>query len=324
LNPELSPKAIREIREGTCNPLGAPQVTTDLSENIILTSLDDLHNWARLSSLWPLLYGTACCFIEFAALIGSRFDFDRFGLVPRSSPRQADLLIVAGTVTMKMAPALVRLDEQMPEPKYVIAMGACTITGGMFSADSTTAVRGVDKLIPVDLYLPGCPPRPEAIFDAVIKLRKKVGNESILERTKTEQTHRYITTDHEMNLVFSENTGEYLNKTSANVIPPSKKEKITVEKDEIDLKMKDYEDAISQSSKQIDIKRLTEVVSTDLLKEKLIIWLEENSEVKEKTTKTSKATKTTNTSKAAKTATKTTKTIGTTGTTKTRNKKEKK
>jgi NAD(P)H-quinone oxidoreductase subunit K len=173
------------------------------------------------------LYGTACCFIEFAALIGSRFDFDRFGLVPRSSPRQADLLIVAGTVTMKMAPALVRLYEQMPEPKYVIAMGACTITGGMFSADSTTAVRGVDKLIPVDLYLPGCPPRPEAIFDAVIKLRKKVGNESILERKKTEQTHRYITSDHDMNLVFSENTGEYLNKTSANVIPSSKKEKIT-------------------------------------------------------------------------------------------------
>ncbi|MBO8227593.1 NADH-quinone oxidoreductase subunit B [Prochlorococcus marinus XMU1414] len=227
MNPQLSPKAIREIREGTCSPLGAPQVTTDLSENIILTSLDDLHNWARLSSLWPLLYGTACCFIEFAALIGSRFDFDRFGLVPRSSPRQADLLIVAGTVTMKMAPALVRLYEQMPEPKYVIAMGACTITGGMFSADSTTAVRGVDKLIPVDLYLPGCPPRPEAIFDAVIKLRKKVGNESILERTKTEQTHRYITSEHKMNLVFSENTGEYLNKTSADVIPPSKKEKIT-------------------------------------------------------------------------------------------------
>ena len=115
----------------------------------------------------------------------------------------------------------------MPEPKYVIAMGACTITGGMFSADSTTAVRGVDKLIPVDLYLPGCPPRPEAIFDAVIKLRKKVGNESILERTKTEQTHRYFTLDHQMNIVFSENTGEYLNKTSTNVIPSSKKEKIT-------------------------------------------------------------------------------------------------
>ena len=226
MNNSLSPKAIRDLREETCNPLGAPQVTTDLSENIIMTSLDDLHNWARLSSLWPLLYGTACCFIEFAALIGSRFDFDRFGLVPRSSPRQADLLIVAGTVTMKMAPALVRLYEQMPEPKYVIAMGACTITGGMFSADSTTAVRGVDKLIPVDLYLPGCPPRPEAIFDAVIKLRKKVGNESILERNKAEQTHRYLTIEHDMTLVFSENTGEYLNKKSQKSIEASNLDQI--------------------------------------------------------------------------------------------------
>ena len=226
MNNSLSPKAIREIREGTCNPLGAPQVTTDLSENIILTSLDDLHNWARLSSLWPLLYGTACCFIEFAALIGSRFDFDRFGLVPRSSPRQADLLIVAGTVTMKMAPALVRLYEQMPEPKYVIAMGACTITGGMFSSDSTTAVRGVDKLIPVDLYLPGCPPRPEAIFDAVIKLRKKVSNESVFERNRSEQTHRYFTIEHNMNLVFSENTGEYLKKQTEKALDSSKNKEV--------------------------------------------------------------------------------------------------
>ena len=226
MNNSLSPKAIREIREGTCNPLGAPQVTTDLSENIILTSLDDLHNWARLSSLWPLLYGTACCFIEFAALIGSRFDFDRFGLVPRSSPRQADLLIVAGTVTMKMAPALVRLYEQMPEPKYVIAMGACTITGGMFSSDSTTAVRGVDKLIPVDLYLPGCHPRPEAIFDAVIKLIKKVSNESVFERNKSEQTHRYFTIEHNMNLVFSENTGEYLKKQTEKSLDSSKSKQV--------------------------------------------------------------------------------------------------
>ncbi len=209
-----SNEAIREIRSATCGPVAAPNVTNDLSENIILTSLDDLHNWARLSSLWPLLYGTACCFIEFAALIGSRFDFDRFGLVPRSSPRQADLLIVAGTVTMKMAPALVRLYEQMPDPKYVIAMGACTITGGMFSADSTTAVRGVDKLIPVDLYLPGCPPRPEAIFDAVIKLRKKVGTEAIQERDKVAQVHRYFTIPHNMKRIEPLVTGAYLNAES--------------------------------------------------------------------------------------------------------------
>ncbi len=207
--------AVRDLRAASCGPVagaaeGAPTVTSDLSENVILTSLDDLHNWARLSSLWPLLYGTACCFIEFAALIGSRFDFDRFGLVPRSSPRQADLLIVAGTVTMKMAPALVRLYEQMPEPKYVIAMGACTITGGMFSADSTTAVRGVDKLIPVDLYLPGCPPRPEAIFDAVIKLRKKVANESVADRRQLQQTHRYCTVQHSMQRIDPAVTGAYL------------------------------------------------------------------------------------------------------------------
>ena len=226
LNPlkKSSPSAesVRDLREASCGPVGAPSVTNDLSENIILTSLEDLHNWARLSSLWPLLYGTACCFIEFAALIGSRFDFDRFGLVPRSSPRQADLLIVAGTVTMKMAPALVRLYEQMPDPKYVIAMGACTITGGMFSADSTTAVRGVDKLIPVDLYLPGCPPRPEAIFDAVIKLRKKVANESITERSKITQTHRYLTIPHKMRRVESKVNGQYLNaKTQLIALNPS-------------------------------------------------------------------------------------------------------
>lgn len=193
------------------NPVARTQVTQDLSENVILTTVDDLHNWARLSSLWPLLYGTACCFIEFAALIGSRFDFDRFGLVPRSSPRQADLIITAGTITMKMAPALVRLYEEMPEPKYVIAMGACTITGGMFSSDSTTAVRGVDKLIPVDVYIPGCPPRPEAIFDAIVKLRKKVANESLQERSLLrEQTHRYYSTTHNMKPTEPILTGKYL------------------------------------------------------------------------------------------------------------------
>jgi NAD(P)H-quinone oxidoreductase subunit K len=192
------------------NPVGRPTVTQELSENVILTTVDDLYNWARLSSLWPLLYGTACCFIEFAALLGSRFDFDRFGLIPRSSPRQADLIITAGTITMKMAPALVRLYEQMPDPKYVIAMGACTITGGMFSMDSPTAVRGVDKLIPVDVYLPGCPPRPEAIFDAIIKLRKKIANDSLQERGMFGQTHRYYSVPHQMRAVSPILTGQYL------------------------------------------------------------------------------------------------------------------
>ncbi len=204
-------------REKILNPINRTQVTQDLSENIILTTVDDLYNWARLSSLWPLMYGTACCFIEFAALIGSRFDFDRFGLVPRCSPRQADLIITAGTITMKMAPALVRLYEEMPEPKYVIAMGACTITGGMFSSDSTTAVRGVDKLIPVDLYIPGCPPRPEAIIDAIVKLRKKVANESI--QTRPEQTHRYYSTPHKMKKVSPILTGKYLRDENRSVPP---------------------------------------------------------------------------------------------------------
>jgi len=198
-------------KEKILNPASRTGVTQDLSENVILTTVDDLYNWSRLSSLWPMMYGTACCFIEFAALIGSRFDFDRFGLLPRSSPRQADLIITSGTITMKMAPALVRLYEEMPAPKYVIAMGACTITGGMFSVDSPTAVRGVDKLIPVDAYIPGCPPRPEAIIDAIVKLRKKIANESIQERAGSiEQTHRYYSTTHNMKVVQPIHDGQYL------------------------------------------------------------------------------------------------------------------
>ena len=183
------------------SPAGPPSVTQQLSENVILTTVDDLYNWARLSSLWPLLYGTACCFIEFAAMIGSRFDFDRFGLIPRASPRQADLIILAGTLNMKMAQPTLRLYEQMPEPKYVIAMGACMITGGMFSADSYTAIRGADKILPIDVYIPGCPPRPEAIMDGIIKLRKKISNQSIQERGRIRQTHRYYSTTHNMKRV---------------------------------------------------------------------------------------------------------------------------
>ena len=216
MNPSSTPDA--ELQQ-LLNPIGRPEVTKELSENVILTTVDDLYNWARLSSLWPLLYGTACCFIEFAALIGSRFDFDRFGLLPRCSPRQADLIITAGTVTMKMAPALVRLYEQMPDPKYVIAMGACTITGGMFSMDSPSAVRGVDKLIPVDVYIPGCPPRPEAIIDAIVKLRKKISNESLVERGEAAQTHRYYTVNHNMKPVPLIHDGRYL-QLEARQAPP--------------------------------------------------------------------------------------------------------
>jgi NAD(P)H-quinone oxidoreductase subunit K len=192
------------------NPISLPEIPQQLSENIILASVNDLYNWARLSSIYPLMFGTACCFIEFAAMIGSRFDMDRFGVFPRMSPRQADLIITAGTITMKMAPALVRLYEQMPEPKYVMAMGACTITGGMFSADSPTAVRGVDKLIPVDVYIPGCPPRPESILNAIVKLRKKMANENLEERGNSRQSHRYYSIAHRMKPVPPILTGQYL------------------------------------------------------------------------------------------------------------------
>nr|YP_010888729.1 NADH-plastoquinone oxidoreductase subunit K [Pedicularis lyrata]WJJ68505.1 NADH-plastoquinone oxidoreductase subunit K [Pedicularis lyrata] len=177
--------------------------------SVISTTLNDLSNWSRLSSLWSLLYGTSCCFIEFASLIGSRFDFDRYGLVPRSSPRQADLILTAGTVTMKMAPSSVRLYEQMPEPKYVIAMGACTITGGMFSTDSYSTVRGVDKLIPVDVYLPGCPPKPEAVIDAITKLRKKISREIYEDRIRSQQANRCFTTNHKFRAGRSMNNGNY-------------------------------------------------------------------------------------------------------------------
>ncbi|ARV58546.1 NADH dehydrogenase [Nostocales cyanobacterium HT-58-2] len=192
------------------NPIERPAVTQQLSENFILTTLDDLYNWAKMSSLYPMMFGTACCFMEFMAAYASRFDMERYGMIPRATPRQADLMITAGTITMKYAPNLVRLYEQMPEPKYVIAMGACTITGGMFSVDSPTTVRGVDKLIPVDVYIPGCPPRPEAVIDAIIKLRKKIANQSIQELPQLQQTHRYCSITHKMKVVPPIHNGKYL------------------------------------------------------------------------------------------------------------------
>nr|QGQ56157.1 NADH-plastoquinone oxidoreductase subunit K [Monimopetalum chinense] len=193
------------------NSIEFPLLDRTTQNSVISTTSNDLSNWSRLSSLWPLLYGTSCCFIEFASLIGSRFDFDRYGLVPRSSPRQADLILTAGTVTMKMAPSLVRLYEQMPEPKYVIAMGACTITGGMFSTESYSTVRGVDKLIPVDVYLPGCPPKPEAVIDAITKLRKKISREIYEDQIqiRAQQENRCFTTNHRFRVGRSTHTGNY-------------------------------------------------------------------------------------------------------------------
>lgn len=158
---------------------------------IIFTAVDFLYNWARSNSVWPLTFATSCCGIEMISTSAASYDIARFGSeVFRATPRQADLMITAGTITHKMAPALVRLYEQMPEPKYVLAMGSCTIEGGMFEADSYSVVRGVDRLIPVDIYVPGCPPKPEALLDGIIKLQKKIRTETILDRKKYIESHK--------------------------------------------------------------------------------------------------------------------------------------
>ena len=142
-----------------------------MGENFLTTRVDDLVSWARRYSLWPLPFGTACCAIEFMAAASSRYDISRFGSeVLRFSPRQADLLLVMGTVSAKQAPILKRIYEQMPEPKWVVACGACAASGGFYNNYHT--IQGIDVLIPVDLYVPGCPPRPEQLFDAIVKIQK--------------------------------------------------------------------------------------------------------------------------------------------------------
>lgn len=149
--------------------------------DIIVTQADAVINWIRKHSVWPMPMGLACCAIELMASGGSRFDISRFGMeVMRFSPRQADCMIVSGTVTYKMAEVVRRIYDQMPEPKWVVAMGACASSGGMYR--SYSVLQGVDRIIPVDVYISGCPPRPEALLDAMIKLQEKIGREPSTKR----------------------------------------------------------------------------------------------------------------------------------------------
>jgi NADH-quinone oxidoreductase B subunit len=152
-----------------------------LQGQIAITSLDKIYNWSRRSSVWPMMFGLACCAIEMIATAASRYDLSRFGMeVMRPSPRQADLMIVSGTVTKKMIPTIVRLYNQMPEPKYVLAMGACASGGGPFK-EGYNVVSGVDKFVPVDVYVPGCPPTPQALLHGLIKLQEKIDGQSVLD-----------------------------------------------------------------------------------------------------------------------------------------------
>ncbi len=155
------------------------EVPDELENVVSITTLDRLYNWGRRSSVWPMMFGLACCAIEMIAAQASRYDMARFGMeVMRPTPRQSDLMIVSGTVTKKMVPLIVRLYNQMPEPKYVIAMGACASGGGPFK-EGYNVVAGIDKFLPVDVYIPGCPPTPQALINGCIMLQKKIDKQSI-------------------------------------------------------------------------------------------------------------------------------------------------
>ncbi|WP_410795625.1 NADH-quinone oxidoreductase subunit B [Parabacteroides sp. FAFU027] len=159
--------------------------------SFIVTSVDAIANWGRSNSLWPLSFGTSCCAIEMMSTVSAKYDWSRFGFeVMRASPRQCDLIIVCGTITYKMAPVLKRLYNQMPEPRYVIAMGACAISGGPFCKHSYSVVNGIDKFLPVDVYIPGCPPRPEALIHGMMSLQKKVMHSKayVIEKPKKDET----------------------------------------------------------------------------------------------------------------------------------------
>jgi len=161
--------------------LNSPEydIPPEIQNQIAITTIDKIYNWGRRSSIWPLMFGLACCAIEMICTLASRFDLARFGMeVMRPTPRQADLMIVSGTVTKKMIPQIVRLYNQMPEPKYVLAMGACASGGGPFK-EGYNVVSGVDKFIPVDVYVPGCPPTPQALLFGLIKLQEMIDKQSI-------------------------------------------------------------------------------------------------------------------------------------------------
>ncbi|MFA6925153.1 MAG: NADH-quinone oxidoreductase subunit B [Bacteroidales bacterium] len=160
--------------------------------NILLTTVDGILNWGRSNSIWPLTFATSCCGIEMMAAGAARHDFARFGIeVYRASPRQADVIVVAGTIVNKMAPVLKRLYDQMSEPKYVIAMGSCAISGGPFFYNSYHVVKGVEHIIPVDVYIPGCPPRPEALLYGVMQLQRKIKKESFIKRSFNKRKWKY-------------------------------------------------------------------------------------------------------------------------------------
>jgi len=161
--------------------LSLPQyeIPEDIQNVVTVTTIDRLYNWGRRSSVWPLMFGLACCAIEMIAAQAARYDMARFGMeVMRPTPRQADMMLVSGTVTKKMLPSIIRLYNQMPEPKYVVAMGACASGGGPFK-EGYNVVAGIDKFLPVDVYIPGCPPTPQALIAGMIKLQEKIDKQSI-------------------------------------------------------------------------------------------------------------------------------------------------